>query len=659
MIKTLTLKNFRQHTETTLQFNLGLSVLRGNNEIGKSTVFEGIAYALFGVGALRDSLDDVVTWGCPVNSLKAELELGVDGVTYDIKRSKSGAELTSDGLTVTGQKEVSSYVAKLLKVDAGAAARLTMSNQLEIRGTLEAGPKATTELIERLAEFDQIDNLIELMQEKLTLGSSATVEAAIAAAQATLDMATEAAVPFDEAGAARQAEAATLASDRAQTAEAQAVKAEAAAHDAHSSTRARIVARDSLVRNAQRAADSMQELRTRLSVALPAAPVNVEGRIEALRQDIANIENAGAIAAVYAKVKPYLAPRTTSEIYEGTSGDIVNAIGEYEQSISKLKVQATQLSGEIKLHTASLTHGSCTFCGKDFSGVPEVAEKNSATQAALDEAVRSMSIVEGELEVEVARLALLRRVEAASRAVWSVYASAGEYTKLVDNTLPPVLKWVGPEVGAIIDPSTPRREIASLREQQRAYDAAVTRRSEVEAQLATAEAAYTKAHAELAAAGEPETLEAAQTALDAARAAANAARRETAAASLPDLETLGNSHPCLASNRLTAASALPTRGTRRSVAASLCLPLVRAFGTVHQVPSPSCVMCSGRICTISAPRVQVQSWIVRKSCTCWLNLCISPRSSVPSSSSVSTRFAVPLCLPSLTAPLLRSFSPPT
>ena len=45
MIKTLQLKNFRQHTDLALSFDQGVTVLRGANEAGKSTVFEAIAYS--------------------------------------------------------------------------------------------------------------------------------------------------------------------------------------------------------------------------------------------------------------------------------------------------------------------------------------------------------------------------------------------------------------------------------------------------------------------------------------------------------------------------------------------------------------------------------------------------------------------------------------
>jgi len=45
------LKNIKSHRDTELTFSPGINVLSGPNGVGKSTVFEAIGYALFGVDA--------------------------------------------------------------------------------------------------------------------------------------------------------------------------------------------------------------------------------------------------------------------------------------------------------------------------------------------------------------------------------------------------------------------------------------------------------------------------------------------------------------------------------------------------------------------------------------------------------------------------------
>ena len=50
-ILSIHLKNIKSHRETELTFSPGINVLSGPNGVGKSTIFEAIGYALFGVDA--------------------------------------------------------------------------------------------------------------------------------------------------------------------------------------------------------------------------------------------------------------------------------------------------------------------------------------------------------------------------------------------------------------------------------------------------------------------------------------------------------------------------------------------------------------------------------------------------------------------------------
>ena len=50
-ILSIHLRNIKSHRDTELTFSPGINVLSGPNGIGKSTVFEAIGYALFGVDA--------------------------------------------------------------------------------------------------------------------------------------------------------------------------------------------------------------------------------------------------------------------------------------------------------------------------------------------------------------------------------------------------------------------------------------------------------------------------------------------------------------------------------------------------------------------------------------------------------------------------------
>ena len=57
-ILSIHLKNIKSHRDTELSFSAGINVLAGPNGVGKSTIFEAIGYALFGVDA-RDFVSNV------------------------------------------------------------------------------------------------------------------------------------------------------------------------------------------------------------------------------------------------------------------------------------------------------------------------------------------------------------------------------------------------------------------------------------------------------------------------------------------------------------------------------------------------------------------------------------------------------------------------
>jgi hypothetical protein len=524
MINSITLTNFKRHENLTISFGQGFTAIRGGNEMGKSTILLAIAYALFGTKAIPDSLDDTVRWGQPASSLRVDLQFSIDGVAYTIRRSKASCQLDYAGQTVTGQTEVTAFVARLLKVDAGAAARLTIANQSAIRGALEAGPKATTELIERLSEFDQIDNLIELMQEKLTLGNPATATAAIASAANDLERAKELAVPVDADTAQALIDEAQMAHGEALTRVAAAEAAERAAQEAHATLREQAVRRDNLVRDVARAKSALDSALQRFeAVVVPTMPKDHHAQVEALRKQITDVEQADRIALIYEKVRPYtVAP--TGTVYEGTPSGLLAEIAEAETEVRKALDAGISLKGDLRLLEAQLTHGTCTFCGKDFSGVPEVAARNADTMQKISETEAAITASAKAHRDSAITLGLLRGIAEAQRGFEDACLRADSYVEVVDpGTLPHHVRWVGPEVGAKVSVENLKLQIKRLEALASDYTTAVVRRDEATKTVKASEALVAEAQAALADCPEV-TLVQAQTELDAARDATRAAR---------------------------------------------------------------------------------------------------------------------------------------
>ncbi len=55
IINSITLENIRSHENTKIEFNKGITVISGRTGSGKSSIFMGIAYALFGSKAIRNN----------------------------------------------------------------------------------------------------------------------------------------------------------------------------------------------------------------------------------------------------------------------------------------------------------------------------------------------------------------------------------------------------------------------------------------------------------------------------------------------------------------------------------------------------------------------------------------------------------------------------
>lgn len=87
-ILSILLKNIKSHRDKELHFVGGINVLSGVNGVGKSTIFEAIGYALFGVDA-RDfvgNIDRFITIGEKKGEIAVTFAPG-DGDTYRVSRT--------------------------------------------------------------------------------------------------------------------------------------------------------------------------------------------------------------------------------------------------------------------------------------------------------------------------------------------------------------------------------------------------------------------------------------------------------------------------------------------------------------------------------------------------------------------------------------------
>lgn len=449
MINYVKLKNFRKHTDTKTSFTGGLQVLRGQNEAGKSTNLESICYALFGTSALRTSLDDTVTWGQPVGSLKVECSVTIDDIEYIFTRSKSGAEIHYgvDGF-VSGQRETKAFAETLLGCSADVASLLIMADQNAVRGVLSKGAGDSSSLVEKLADLGVIETLIDKVQDQLPSGNTKSLEGEIAALQTLADQPLPA-KPVDLVTPALAVEVESWESklEALQTRQGlldqQALKA--------------TVVLDEAKAVAHRNNTTAARIRLLEGIAKPVATVSV-AELDEVRTLHAS---ANAVSALR-KERVKVFPKASAE-WEGTAESLDAEIAKTQAEHKRAEAEVAELSKvtltlKLDLQKAQLlriNEDTCAFCKKDLTQVPEVVSSQLAADAEISK-FKGLILANGEdlLKAKLARaeaaetLATLQEIKSVTARVFEL---AGENWLLDWTSLPPKASWVGTEPPAAGD----------------------------------------------------------------------------------------------------------------------------------------------------------------------------------------------------------------
>src|SRR6478672_7598987 len=97
-LNSLRLCNFRQHSDSFISFDTGLTGIIGANGSGKTTILEAIAWALYGQDAARGKKETIRSLRAgPGAKVKVELDFELGGHRYRVERGLTHAELYLDG----------------------------------------------------------------------------------------------------------------------------------------------------------------------------------------------------------------------------------------------------------------------------------------------------------------------------------------------------------------------------------------------------------------------------------------------------------------------------------------------------------------------------------------------------------------------------------
>jgi exonuclease SbcC len=169
-INSVRLTNFRQHADTFIEFDGGLTGVIGANGTGKSTILEAIAWALYGTAAARGNRDSIKSIRAPARaSVRVELDFELGGHRYRVVRGLTGAELFLDQAaapianTVTGVTDV---LRRRLGMSLEEFFNTYFTGQKELSVMAAMGPTERGQFLSRLLGYERLRVAQELARDR-------------------------------------------------------------------------------------------------------------------------------------------------------------------------------------------------------------------------------------------------------------------------------------------------------------------------------------------------------------------------------------------------------------------------------------------------------------------------------------------------------------
>src|SRR5436305_11625128 len=169
-LNSLRLCNFRQHADTRIVFDSGLTGIIGPNGAGKSTILEGIAWALYGTPAARGTRDSIRFNRAGVRSqVRVELDFELGGHRYLVSRGLTNAELFLDGAgspianTITGVTEL---LRRRLGMSLDEFFNTYFTGQKELSVMAAMGPSERAQFLSHVLGYERLRSAQQLERAK-------------------------------------------------------------------------------------------------------------------------------------------------------------------------------------------------------------------------------------------------------------------------------------------------------------------------------------------------------------------------------------------------------------------------------------------------------------------------------------------------------------
>jgi DNA repair protein SbcC/Rad50 len=169
-LRALRLQNFRQHVDTLIEFEIGLTGIIGPNGAGKSTILEGIAWALYGNTVARGTRESIrYHAAAPRSSVRAELDFELGPHRYRIVRGLTSAELFIDGSATPIANSIGA-VGQLIETRLGMSSRefftTYFTGQKDLAAMAAMGPSDRGRFLSRVLGYDRLQKAQELARQK-------------------------------------------------------------------------------------------------------------------------------------------------------------------------------------------------------------------------------------------------------------------------------------------------------------------------------------------------------------------------------------------------------------------------------------------------------------------------------------------------------------
>ena len=169
-LNALRLSNFRQHVDSVVEFDTGLTGIIGPNGSGKSTILEAIAWALYGMPAARGNRESIRSHRAGARAqVRVELEFELGGHAYRVVRGLTSAELFLDGATVPIANSITG-VSDLLRRRLGMSLEeffnTYFTGQKELSVMAAMGPSERAQFLSRVLGYERLRTAQTLVRDR-------------------------------------------------------------------------------------------------------------------------------------------------------------------------------------------------------------------------------------------------------------------------------------------------------------------------------------------------------------------------------------------------------------------------------------------------------------------------------------------------------------